>query len=112
MANPIQDVLPQHTTPKDNQPSSSTATLTRGGKITAYFTGKVVLTAMAIGLVIAIATAAFFHSRSGTGLFPGISFVLMVWGIATIAIVAVLEWTPHLFLTGKGKISFDRSVCA
>ena len=103
MANPIQDVLPQHTTPKDNHSSFSTATLTRSGKITAYFTGKVVLTAMAIALVVAIATAAFFHSRLGTGIFPGISFVLMVWGIATIAIVAVLEWTPHLFPNQKGQ---------
>jgi hypothetical protein len=103
MANPIQDVLPQHTTPKDDHSSSSAATLTRSRKITAYFTGRVVMTATAIGLVIAIATAAFFHNRLGTGIFPGISFVLMVWGIATIAIVAVLEWTPHLFLSRKGQ---------
>lgn len=95
MANPIQEVLTQPAKPSNEPPSSSKAT-TRDGKITAYFTGQVVITANVIAFFVAIAAVAHFHGRIDAGIVVELGVGFMVWGIATLVFATAIGAVPYL----------------
>jgi hypothetical protein len=112
MENPIQDVLTQEklikepptqepptqgTKPNNDAPSSSTAVVTRSGKFTAYFIGKVVIVAIVIAFVIAIAAGAYFRNHLGAGILAELGFDFMAWGLATLVLVVAFGSVPYFF---------------
>jgi hypothetical protein len=61
----------------------------RGEDTSAYVTGKMVGIAVAIAFLLAIAAAAYLHAHLRIDTLAGLGFGLIVWGVATLAIVVV-----------------------
>jgi hypothetical protein len=86
---PIRDVLPQRRNANADPSSPTTAVPTRDSEAAAYFTGKMVSIAIAMAFVLAIAAGACLQANLSIDTLAGLGFGLMVWSIATIAIVVI-----------------------
>jgi hypothetical protein len=108
MESPLQSVLSQPTKPNAEPPSSSKAMLTRGGKITAYFTGQVLIIAIVVGFFVAIAAVTYFHDRLGPGILRQLGCGFMVWGIATLMCAVVIGIVPYFFFWKRDTLPRSR----
>ena len=89
MRRPIRDVLPQRRSANADPSSPTPALPTQDSETAAYFTGRMVSIAVAIAFLLAIAAGVYSHAYLRIDTLAGLGFSLIVWSIATLAIVVI-----------------------
>jgi hypothetical protein len=99
MLSPLQEVLVPRSRPANDNRDVSSAVVTRKGKITAYFTGRVILVAFVLSFSLACAFVLYHrnpneHVSGLLALLSTLGLGLIAWALATVffllAIGAVL----------------------
>jgi|SRR5580704_15376251 hypothetical protein len=92
MHNPLQEVLVPRVRPGNDGASSSTAVVTRGGKITAYFTGRVIMIAFILSFSLAAGIVVMYrkpdeHAPTLPAFLSTLGIGLIAWAVATAVIL-------------------------
>jgi hypothetical protein len=91
MLSPLQEVLVPRGRPANEDGSTSTAVVTRGGKITAYFTGRVIILAATISFSLATAIVIYrnpgHHVDGLAGVLSTLGLGLIAWALATVVVL-------------------------
>jgi len=95
MPSPLQEVLVPRSKVSNENVATSTAIVTRKGKITAYFTGRVIMIAFVLSFSLAAAIV-LFHRNSDqhmSGLLAVLSTLglgLIAWALATVVFLLAI----------------------
>ena len=89
MLSPLQEVLVPRSKPANDNSDISTAVLTRKGKITAYFTGRVIMIAFILSFCLAAAIVLSHrnpdaHMSGLLALLSTLGLGLIAWALATV----------------------------
>ena len=89
MLSPLQEVLVPRARPANDNSDISTAVVTRKGKITAYFTGRVIMIAFMLSFSLAAAIVLFHrnpdeHMSGLPAVLSALGLGLIAWALATV----------------------------
>jgi hypothetical protein len=107
MLSPLQEVLVPRSRPANDNSEISTAVVTRKGKITAYFTGRVIMMAFMLSFSLALAIVLSHrnsdqHASGVLALLSSLGLGLIAWALATIFFLVAMGAILYRMLPRRG----------